>query len=368
MRRVFLAVDEAGILEASALGHEAICFDGSVAPPPADEYVLCGADAYGCMLDLRGRGIDPLKLSWLEAAKVRDFYWHRHQSIEDRVRSMPPRAGYLVCGITGLKDIMQWRSNELGLIAGPFGQGKSLLALALAQDFAHRHQARVSLTCWEDDAEQIHHGLKRYRDTVMKDEPADIRQAFLGQFRITVVDEELDRRVSDHFDRMEYEAKRYGVKFFVLDPWNEFEHEKGLGQTEADYVINVMTRAAKMTRSLDVIILLTTHVSSEFISIKADEIKPFRINNAFGTSQFGNKVHRGFCVARTTRWGAQSHMIIRHDKAKEEDRWSSGDDGPRCSERRMGRRETLVMRYSSDTNTLYWDKALSLEEYTRGLW
>ena len=315
MHKVFLAIDDVGVAEAVALGAQPLRFDENAPLPSADEYVVCGAQAKSIMFDLRGRLVEPEKLSWLQNGKIRDFYWDRHQPLVDRVALKPPSQPYLACGVSGLSAVMQWRSHELGLIAGPHSQGKSMLAQILAQDFAHRHGAVVSLTCWEDEEEQMLKGFERYRNTVMRDDSK--RENFLHQFRTTVIDDNFDRKISEHFDRIEYEAKRFGVKFFILDPWNEFDHEKGMGQTEAEYVIAVMTRAARLTRKLNIIILFTTHVSTEFVSIKSNEVKPFKINNAFGSSQFGNKVHRGFCVARTSRWGEQTHMVVRHDKAKE---------------------------------------------------
>jgi len=253
---------------------------------------------------------------------------------------------------------MHWRLPELTLIAGPYAAGKSLFAQILAQDFVARNDQWASLTCWEDQVDEIRDGLVRYRDSTIV--PAQMKSEFLSRFRLTIVDDDTEREISKHFERIEYENKRFGIKFFVLDPWNEFEHRKADRQTEGDYVINVLTAATKLCNRLRIIIVLTTHVSAEFIS-HGEGFKPFRLAHAFGSSQFGNKVHRGFCIARTRKWNALSHMIIRQDKVKLESIIQTDSEGRSIIHKaRMGYPDTMAFIYDPMVNTIHHDGQASV--------
>lgn len=330
----------------------------------ASEIILTGPKAEARMRAMAASGISNLKLSWVDGEwpagqpidprQVRDFNWRDARWADDLPET--PEDKYRVCGIDGLGKRVNWRENELVLIAGPYASGKSLLAQILAQDFVNRNDQWASLTCWEDQADEVRDGLVRYcRSTSVA---ANRKGDFLRRFRITIAHDELDREIGAHLKRIEWEATRFGVRFFVLDPWNEFDHKKHPKQTEGDYVIRVLTDAAKLCNRLNIIIVMTTHVAAEFISL-GDDFKPFRLSNAFGSSQFGNKVHRGFCVSRTKAWNPASHMIIRQDKVKLENKYVTREGKPFLLKERMGFTDTMAFLFDPDVNTLHHDEAYS---------
>ncbi len=329
--------------------------------------VTCGPHALALMQDLRSRGVAPERLSYFDpvAGRERDFYWADQKLIRE-VQTTDGQK-FLRCGISGFSSTLRWRLPEVVVVAGPYGSGKSLFAQILAQDFARHHSAGVSLTCWEDQADEIRSGLIRYRDTAMREDGDKFRELYLDLFRVTTVPAGQDRKISEHLDRMRYQAKRFGTKFFVLDPWNEFDHEKASKQSETEYVREVMKAIRRLADELQIITLITTHIAAEFIGHDGS-IKPFRVAHAFGSSQFANKMDRGFCVARTDKWGPQTHMLVRQDKVKLEDRWGGSGDGRRVIQERMGMKGTFVFEYSSDTNSLYWDRKISESEDVQKIW
>jgi hypothetical protein len=333
---------------------------GNVTPSQVDqasELIFTGPKARDRMKEARELGVPAEKLSWQDGDEVRDFMWEGYRWADDLPDT--PEDKYLICGIDGLGKRVNWRLPELVIVAGPAGHGKSLFCQVLAQDFVCRNDQWASLTCWEDQAEEIRDGLKLYRDSTIV--PAHRKGDFTSRFRITIPEDDSEREISKHFERIEYEAKRFGIKFFVLDPWNEFDHRKHSQQTQADYVIRVLTDGAILANKLKIIILITTHVSAEFIS-QSDEFKPFRLANAFGTSQFGNKAHRGFCVVRTKQWSPASHMVVRQDKVKLENKLAFDHDGaPTLLKRRMGYTDTMAFTFDPKSNTLHYDEAWSVE-------
>lgn len=333
---------------------------GNVTPAQveqASELIFIGPRALERMQEARELGVSPEKLSWQDGDKIRDFEWRGYRWADDLPPT--PENKFLTCGIDGLGKRVNWRFPELVIVAGPSGHGKSLFCQVLAQDFVNRNDQWASLTCWEDQVDEVRDGLVLYRDSTVV--PDHRKRDFVGRFRLTLAEEDSEREISKHFERIEYEAKRFGIKFFVLDPWNEFDHRVHNKQTQADYVIRVLTDAAALANKLKVIIIITTHVSSEFIS-QTKEFKPFRLANAFGTSQFGNKAHRGFCVVRTKQWNPASHMIVRQDKVKLENKIVFAADGkPQLLKKRMGYTDTMAFLFDPKSNTLHYDEMNSQE-------
>ncbi len=367
MKRLWVATDADTLASLRGAGKEAMALDAFTDPQDV-EIVLVGPGAKEAMFALRAHGVPAERLSWFGDGRIKHFHWDNHRPLSHF--SEPREFKYLPCGISGMTNVVQWRLPEVGVVAGPFGCGKTLFVTVLAQDFVRQSGLPALLTCWEDEEDEIRAGVQKYRDTAANFRPDEgaLRDKFLDMIHVTAVDEDRNRRISEHFERVQYYAKRFGTKFFVLDPWNEFDHERHSKQTEGDYVINVLTTAKRMAAELKIIMLFTTHVSAEFISPTGD-IKPFRLSNAFGSSQFGNQAHRGFCVVRSKKWGEQSHMVVRHDKAKQEHMFARNDDGDfKLVRKRMGIRETMVFEYSSKTNCLYWDRAISESDEVRKIW
>ncbi len=366
MTRVYVT-DDQKTYDRLKIGQLKVCLFSALADVEADEFVAVGPNFMSLMANMRAAGIPPEYLSYDDGVDIKDFYYADQKPIWDIQE--PTDRKFLRCGISGLTHHLRWRLPEVVVVAGPYSSGKSLFAQILAQDFARVHSAPVSLTCWEDEADEIKAGLIRYRDTAMKQqhEGDQFREMFLDLFRITTVPSSADRKLSDHFDRMRYQAKRFGTKFFVLDPWNEFDHERARQQTETEYVREVMKAVRRLADELKIIILITTHVSAEFIG-NDGSIKPFRVAHSFGSSQFANKMDRGFCVIRTDKWGPQTHMLLRQDKVKLEDRWAGSGDERRKIQERMGNKGTFVFEYSAQTNSLYWDADISKDESVQKIW
>lgn len=232
----------------------------------------------------------------------------------------------------------RWRIPELCIVAGPYGSGKSLLAQILAIEFArHEGQALGSgtmLCSWEDLALNVKRGVTRYAAS-HGEKPAKL----LDNVHFVRRDPSEDRLIAWYMDLVRYHRQRYGTRFFVLDPWNEVDHVKDVRQAETDYVKDMMKAFRRLVDKLQIILCIVTHVPAK--SIKGNgEIEPFRLAHAFGSVQFANKADRGLCVVRTQSLGSD-HMIIRQDKAKDEEV--------------MGIKATVACRYDRDTHSLDYD-------------
>lgn len=346
---------------------------------PDDEIVVEGPDALKAVHELRAGGIDPVRLSYMADGAERHFHWDLARRA-DEINRFQGATRFMSCGFddeigesiieriqhdsdlekrrSAMGRIIRWRYPEVVVTAGPFGAGKSLFAQILAMNFVKANDAPVLFCCWEDQEEEIVASLERFRDTVLRGSP--IQKDFLQRFHIVRVDPEKDRLMSEYIGLCEYYNKRFGVKHIVLDPWNEFDHQKNTKQTETEYVREVMKEIRKTANRLSSIINIVTHVSAEFIDNKGG-FTPFRLSNAFGSVQFANKADRGFCVTRASRWAQEggSHMIVRQDKVKQESKMTRP---------MMGVKATMALHYSDANSQLYYDRMVSESEEVRKLW
>ena len=121
-------------------------------------------------------------------------------------------------------------------------------------------------------------------------------------------------------------VKRENCRFFVFDPWNQHDEVAYRDDTETQYV-NKMLRAMRSSWQVHkVIMIVVTHICAKSYDEEGG-IRPFRIAQAHGSTHFGKMCDRGICVARTRTLGSTSRlpegerdrMIIRFDKAKDEE-------------------------------------------------
>ena len=363
MSRVYIATSEQAYEQAQRNGHLPVYLYG-IEPKDlsADEYVFVGPDAYKLMHEVRARGVPAHELSWwntsVDVDRICDFHWELSAPASEVADWVPGQ--YLRCSIDGLGKFVRWRLPELVITAGPYSGGKSLFSQILVQDFVRSTGHPASIFAWEDSAEKLRAGFIRYRDTVMRDEGGDVVKTFLDKIRIAKIDNARDRLLSDYFDLAEYQARRFGTKFFVFDPWNEFDHQKHSRQSETEYVREVMKAARRLIDRNKIIANFNTHVSAEFVGSDGS-IKPFKAIHSFGSSQFANKSDRSFCVMRTKNFSEDGsyHMLVRQDKVKEEDH--PGQEA-------MGKRATMLFQYSHRSNTIYYDGNKSSDEAVQKIW
>jgi hypothetical protein len=307
--------------------------------------------------NLASRGVSKIRLKYVEIDAIsslseaikrpKHLYWDDAGPLSE-VQEEEDFPVY-ESGFPFLDPNLKWRFPELGIVAGPYGSGKSILAQMLATRFIGVHGeamgCRALLCSWEDLATEIRRNVcahaKHFGNGVadMLDRMHYVRRAVTE-----------DRLISWYMDLVRFYVETFNARFFVLDPWNELDHQKGVRQNETEYVLDMMKEFRRLVDELKIILIIVTHVPSKFI--RGDgAIEPFRIGHAFGSTQFAAKADRGFCVVRSRSLGAD-HMVVRFDKVK--------------VERLMGRKGTVALKYDEDRHAVSYDK--SATEQVRDIW
>lgn len=248
---------------------------------------------------LRNANIDDLRVRF---RTPKDFLWEHTRPMSGWPED-PPLITVSTM-IDGLDTHARLTFPEVVTITGGYGSGKSSIAQMMALKIAHHYGMPVSVIAWEDRRRGFRERLWRTAIGASMEESAEQNidcHAAVELERRVIWTEPLkvdDRTIVAQFARMRYLTEVHGVKAHVLDPWNEFDHDTS-GEQETTYIRRIMMEAAKLTRDLGVVFFLVTHLPKSGYT-ESGKIKPFRIINAAGSAEFGNKSDHGFCIARTT--------------------------------------------------------------------
>lgn len=337
-------------------------------PGDADEFIsvigMSDESALRIAKEIVASGIDPDKVAY--GAMQTQLYLFPAVLDACRLSELPNEepTKYFDSGINGLTESLRWRSSELCIIAGPYSSGKSLFGQILMQDWvvnvAHNFDepgkpATALIYAFEDDIRNIREDVRRHCQTAQSGNMDALSRIFAVN-----VTPDRDRYVTDFIALIGQYRKRHNTRFFLLDPWNELDHQRHSRQSETEYVREVMKALRRAVAKFDVVVALVTHVSAEFVG-NDGALKPFKLIHAFGSSQFAAKADRGFCVVRTKKFADddhEQHMIVRSDKIKREDRWVVGKMG-KFLEKNMGAKRTMAFVYAPSTHSLYFDLAAS---------
>lgn len=103
---------------------------------------------------------------------------------------------------------------------------------------------------------------------------------------------------------------RYGVKVFVIDPYNEIEHTRTQWMSETEYISYFMARLRKFARQNGVVVFLVAHPTK----LKKDErTKKYPVATLYdiaGSANFANKTDNGLSLWRDPT--AKSNIVQVH--------------------------------------------------------
>lgn len=98
-------------------------------------------------------------------------------------------------------------------------------------------------------------------------------------------------------ERARAAVRQYGIKGFVLDPWNEIEHFRPKGFSETDYVSKVLGQLRRFAKVNGVHIFLVAHPAKPF-RLKDGSYPVPSLYDISGSAHFANKADFGVVVHR----------------------------------------------------------------------
>ena len=215
-----------------------------------------------------------------------------------------PERGELVAwptGIEALVGMMQIVPGTLTVFTGYANMGKSTVMNAVVGHLV-RHNVPVCIASFETDVKPILRDHLRaaiggipIHDARTKDMTA-IDQQIEDNVRIItqLVDEDEEMDLDFFLDLCRTAVMRDGVKFVLLDPWNELEHKRRRDETETDYISRALRAIKKLAKQYQVAFWIVAHPTKP----TDGQAKVPGLLNISGSANWANKADYGLTYHR----------------------------------------------------------------------
>ena len=100
-------------------------------------------------------------------------------------------------------------------------------------------------------------------------------------------------------DRAADAVVRYGVRWFLLDPWNQVEHKRVHGESEPEYQGKAIAALKRFARSYDCGVIVVAHPTKD-VKLPSGEIRQPALYDISGSAHWFNAPDHGVIVAGDT--------------------------------------------------------------------
>lgn len=184
-----------------------------------------------------------------------------------RMRDIPPvpEASPHDSGFPGLHEHYRLRIGDLAIVTGIPSHGKSSFVGDLCCRMALRHKWPVCFASFEQSPQLDHRrmlrtwyggGLVNSLDTETL-EKAD--RWIEDWFSFVVPDDDSYPTLAWVMERFAAAAMRYSSRLFVLDPWNELEHDRPNGISLTEYVGTALRDFKAFARKYEAHVIIVAH-------------------------------------------------------------------------------------------------------------
>ena len=160
------------------------------------------------------------------------------------------------------------RPGELTIVTGVPSHGKSQFLDALVVNLAREHDWAFGICSPENLPARRHIAklIEQYSGFPFREGPTQRlpKEGLLPAMdwlhaHVYFVAPEEALTIPALLDKAKQMVARYGIRGFILDPWNEFDHTRPAGQTETDYISTSLGQIRRFARKHGVHVWVVTH-------------------------------------------------------------------------------------------------------------
>ena len=202
--------------------------------------------------------------------------------------------------------------------------GKSLFVMNWMVRIALRHPVRIATASFETPVKPIMR--RRLQRMALKyswaaSSPED--RAWVDGFledRFLFIEHDdregpdVDVTIEWMLDKMHDAVMRYGIKIFVLDPWNEIEHRRDFREIQSEYQNRVIRKLKAFAKSYGVALIVVAHPTKGVH--EGGKIRRPNLYDIDGSAAWRNKADGGLIVHRPDMDSNLSEVVV--DKVKYE--------------------------------------------------
>lgn len=202
-----------------------------------------------------------------------------------------------------LAENFKCRLGDFSVITGTPGFGKTSFANDLFCGIAYDNDLTIAWASFEQEPQRDHrrslrqwfcgqpeHKLDQH-DREAADRWIDRQHLFL------IPSEDEDPTLEWLLEKMEVAVTRYAARIFIIDPWNELEHDKRPGESETEYIGRAIRALKRFAKAFKVHICVIAHPTK---SVKDGEgnYKMPTLYDINGSANWYNKADLGVIVHR----------------------------------------------------------------------
>lgn len=170
-------------------------------------------------------------------------------------------------GFPGMFDHYRLRLGDFCVVSGVPSAGKSCVVGDIACRMALRHKWPVCFASFEQEPTHDHRRMLRswYGGDLVKNLDANTlveADHWIDRwFSFIVPDDDEAATLAWIMERMAASAVRHGSRLFVIDPWNEIEHDRPDGMTLTEYVGVALREFRSFARKYEAHVMVVAHPS-----------------------------------------------------------------------------------------------------------
>ena len=223
----------------------------------------------------------------------------------------------LSTGIETLDEIFLVRPAEVTICSGVPNCGKSEFIDAIAVNMADKHDYKWAICSFENPVSEHLNKLaekkvgKPTRDgSTPKMDEEELLDAYdwLAQHFFFIRSEDESPTIDWCLEASISSVLRYGVNAIILDPYNEFDHQRPSGMTETEYVSQMMSKIKRFAQTYGVHVFFVAHPAKMRRSADGEFplVEPYDIA---GSANFANKADVILIVERDFTQGSKDVRI-----------------------------------------------------------
>lgn len=246
-----------------------------------------------------------------------------------RMSDIPPVPEAIphLSGFPGLDDHYRLRLGDVCIVTGVPSAGKSSFIGDICCRMVSKWKWPVCFASFEQEPTRDHrrmlrtwHGGGRVID--LDTESIERSDRWIDEwFSFIVPDDESSATLDWVMERMAVAALRFGCRLFVLDPWNELEHDRPEGMSLTEYVGIALREFRRFARKYEVHLIIAAHPAK----MRRDHEGKFPIPTLYDISDsamWANKADVGIIVHRKS----DTETLIRIAKSRYHDQTGTPGD------------------------------------------
>lgn len=222
-------------------------------------------------------------------------------------------------GFPGLEDHYRFRLGDFCVVTGIPSHGKTSIVHDLCCRMALRHRWPVCIASFEQSQHDQRRKMRSWFGggiaNTLDAETIDRADRWINEyFSFVVPDSESYPTLTWIMERFAAAALRFGSRLFVLDPWNELEHDRPEGMNLTEYVGKALREFKSFARKYEAHLIVVAHPAK----LKRDTDGRYPIPSLYDISDSAhwyNKADVGIVVHRK----GEEETLIRVAKSRYHD-------------------------------------------------